>query len=132
MTSGTVLCSCVVVDDDDDEKEEEEEEQKNDGNDDDDNDDDNVRENFVKCTFLCRSLKFYSFFQSATIDVLKTYRVLRSVSTATEEHGAKVEQQLARKRRNRRQEKRANLPIVHAMCFKPRVLSLDLDFSTDI
>lgn len=97
MTSLTILCS--YVDDDD----EEEEEQEDDGNDDDD--DDNVRENFVKYMFLCRSLKFYSSFQSATIDVLKTYRELRSVNAAAEKHGAKVEQQLAGKRRNRRQKK---------------------------
>jgi len=70
--------SYVVVDDDDDDddEEEEEEEQEDDGNDDDD--DDNVRESFVKCMFVCRSLRFYSFFQPATIDFLKTHRELRT------------------------------------------------------
>jgi hypothetical protein len=57
-------------------------EQEDEGNN--DNNDDDVRENFVKCRFLCRSLKFYFLFQSATIDILKTYRELRSVSAATE------------------------------------------------
>jgi hypothetical protein len=63
-----------------------EEEQEDDGNDEDgnNNNNNNVRENFVKCMCLCRSLKFYSLFLSATIDVLKTYKELRSVSAATE------------------------------------------------
>jgi hypothetical protein len=72
---GTFLCSYVVAvfvddddndndddDDDDDDKEEQEKEQKDDGNDEDDGD--NVRESFVKCMFVCRSLECYSVFWS--------------------------------------------------------------------
>jgi hypothetical protein len=43
-----------------------------------------VRESFVKCMFVCRSLECNSIFQSANVDVLQTFRVFRSVSAATE------------------------------------------------